>query len=222
MKSRIILFMSYCLAVVSCNQEQEPFPEMCRAHVQGFTFDSISGQRLPNMPLFQNIGYQNLSDDTSYLVVSFNSGECDEIYDKGDQIIAQHQDRYFTRQTIESEMLVENDTIDFDIPFIRASVVKLVMLDTSNVSHHCFEYFYYPFDNMRGTLDARLADTTRYIHVYPNRASRIRWYTIEGTISSGQVSVPLSDNSSPWNYTMYGDTLISVGIDDTVQVNCFY
>lgn len=219
--NRAITLLILGTGIISCNQNpyDVPMPTRCYAAIEGFTYDSISGERLPNMPLTEH----DFSNDTSYYVLSFNSGECDSIYPyESDPVIHSRSGRYFTRQAIDRNTLIENDTISVDVPFIKSSVVKLVFLDTTGVTHHCMEYYDYPYNRLLGTFDSKLADTTRYWYVYPNRPSRVRWYTILGTISSGQISIPLSENSSPWNYTMYGDTTVTVALDDTLELHCFY
>jgi hypothetical protein len=175
------------------------------------------------MPLTLNYNNTYFSNETGYFVKRTGAPFC-EHYDVTNQTVSVRaaQGRYMTRFTFDRNLLSEDDTVNIDIPFIRGSVVKLVFLDTSGLQLRCFDYYNYAYDKNIGIMVPSLADTTRYIYTYPDHPTMIRWYSISSSITSGGVSVPLDENSTPENYTIYGDTVVTVALDDTLELQCFY
>lgn len=217
---RILVLLSVAtlsLFLGSCNQQDEEL-RFCYAYLEGFAVDSISGIHLANMPI-----NSKFCDDSGHFVIALDPPTC-EYYDVHDQsvFIRGQLDRYFTRFWFDRGLLTEGDTLVMNVPFVRGSVVKLIFLDTSGVSLQCFDHYNYTLDRNVGVMLPSLADTTRYIYTYPNRPTMIRWYTISHSITSGSVSVPLDEDSTPENFTMYGDTIVTVALDDTVELHCFY
>lgn len=218
-----LIYVAAIALFAACNAPQDELPEYCFAYFAGNTIDSISGEILPNMPLTHNTFNTHFSNEMGHFVVKTGAPVC-EHYDVQNQtvLVSASQGRYFTRFSFDRNLLTEDDTVNIDIPFMRGSIVKLVFLDTSGLSLRCFDYYDYGRNRNIGVMVPSLADTTRYIYTYPDHPTMIRWYSISSSITSGGVSIPLDENSTPNNYTIYGDTIVSVGLDDTVQINCFY
>jgi hypothetical protein len=216
--SRYGLLLLSILLAFGC-EKHEPYT-WCKAYVKGVTYDSISGMPIAFLQVNESIG-----DAEGRYSVGFPSGICEDgivANAPEPRIIKGYTGRYFIRHIVDDEVLIEDDTVQINLPAVRLSVVKLIFLDTSGVFNTCFDYYDFPNSKVAGVWSSTLSDTTRYIHVYPNRPTMVRWYTLPSVVTSGVASVPIMDQTSPWNYTMYGDTIVTAGVDDTLEVNCFY